>query len=185
MDYFPFKIRINLYKCMLSQDFYMFLDLYFCFVHYPVYINSFSKNCFYGLYQLRTEVPPNIQRSIWELILIYLPSTKMLVQYLVEVLSTALNSLVVGIISKIWSTKGAKKRHLCASISANSLHGVLIFVILQVTPPIGGGRNYFFVLFSFVIYVRYVAVNVFYDSSLKVVFIVSCLRINFSIVLCC
>ena len=74
---------------------------------------------------------------------------------------------------QIWSIKSAKKRHLCASISANNLHGVLIFVILQVTPPIGGGRNYFFffllLLFSFVIYVRYVAVNVFYDSFLKVV----------------
>ena len=43
-------------------------------------------------YQLRTEVPPKIQRSIWELILMHLPSTKMLAQYLVEVLSTALNS---------------------------------------------------------------------------------------------
>ena len=77
----------------------------------------------YGLYQLRTEVPPKIQRSIWELILMHLPSTKMLAQYLVEVLSTALNSLVAGLTSlKIWSTKSAKKRHLCASISAHSLH---------------------------------------------------------------
>ena len=74
-------------------------------------------------YQLRTEVPPKIQRSIWELILMHLPSTKMLAQYLVEVLSTALNSLVAGLTSlKIWSTKSAKKRHLCASISAHSLH---------------------------------------------------------------
>ena len=103
--------------------YFFFLDLYFCFVHYPVYINSFSKNCFYGLYQLRTEVPPKIQRLIWELILMHLPSTKMLAQYLVEVLSTALNSLVAGLTSlKIWSTKCAKKRHLCASISAHSLH---------------------------------------------------------------
>ena len=76
-----------------------------------------------GLYQLRTEVPPKIQRSIWELILMHLPSTKMLAQYLVEVLSTALNSLVAGLTSlKIWSTKSAKKRHLCASISAHGLH---------------------------------------------------------------
>ena len=74
-------------------------------------------------YQLRTEVPPKIQRSIWELILMHLPSTKMLAQYLVEVLSTALNSLVAGLTSlKIWSTKSAKKCHLCASISAHSLH---------------------------------------------------------------
>ena len=77
----------------------------------------------YGLYQLRTEVPPKIQRSIWELILMHLPSTKMLAQYSVEVLSTALNSLVAGLTSlKIWSTKSAKKRHLCTSISAQSLH---------------------------------------------------------------
>ena len=77
----------------------------------------------YGLYQLRTEVPPKIQRSIWELILMHLPSTKMLAQYLVEVLSTALNSLVAGLTSlKIWSTKSAKKRHLCASISTHSVH---------------------------------------------------------------
>ena len=41
-----------------------------------------------------------------------------------EVLSTALNSLIAGLTSlKIWSTKSAKKRHLCASISAHSLHG--------------------------------------------------------------
>ena len=74
-------------------------------------------------YQLRTEVPPKIQRSIWELLLVHLPSTKMLAQYLVEVQSTALSSLVVGLTSlKIWSTKSAKKRHLCASISAHSLH---------------------------------------------------------------
>ena len=77
----------------------------------------------YAHYQLRTEVPPKIQRSIWELILMHLPSTKMLAQYWVEVLSTALNSLVAGLTSlKIWSTKSAKKRHLCASISAHSLH---------------------------------------------------------------
>ena len=70
-------------------------------------------------------MPPKIQRSIWELILMHLPSTKMLAQYLVEVLSTALNSLVAGLTSlKIWSTKSAKKRHLCASISAHSLHRV-------------------------------------------------------------
>ena len=57
----------------------------------------------------------------------HLPSTKMLAQYLVEVLSTALNSLVAGLTSlKIWSTKSAKKRHLCASISAHSLHRVPI-----------------------------------------------------------
>ena len=68
-------------------------------------------------------MPPKIQRSIWELILMHLPSTKMLAQYLVEVLSTALNSLVAGLTSlKIWSTKSAKKRHLCASISAHSLY---------------------------------------------------------------
>ena len=77
----------------------------------------------YAHYQLRTEVPPKIQWSIWELILMHLPSTKMLAQYLVEVLSTALNSLVAGLTSlKIWSTKSAKKRHFCASISAHSLH---------------------------------------------------------------
>ena len=77
----------------------------------------------YAHYQLRTEVPPKIQRSIWELILMHLPSTKMLAQYWVEVLSTALNSLVASLTSlKIWSTKSAKKRHLCASISAHSLH---------------------------------------------------------------
>ena len=35
----------------------------------------------YAHYQLRTEVPPKIQRSIWELILMHLPSTKMLAQY--------------------------------------------------------------------------------------------------------
>ena len=53
----------------------------------------------------------------------HLPSTKMLAQYWVEVLSTALNSLVASLTSlKIWSTKSAKKRHLCASISAHSLH---------------------------------------------------------------
>ena len=39
-----------------------------------------------------------------------------------SVLSTALNSLVTGLTSlKIWLTKSAKKRHLCASISAHSL----------------------------------------------------------------
>ena len=72
---------------------------------------------------------------------------------------------------QIWSIKSAKKRHLCASISANNLHGVLIFVILQVTPPIVGGRNYFsfLVLFSFVIYVWYVAINILYDIYLRVV----------------
>ena len=68
-------------------------------------------------------MPPKIQRSIWELILVHLPSTNMLAQYLVEVLSTALSSLVVGLTSlKIWSIQSAKKRHLCASISAHSLH---------------------------------------------------------------
>ena len=51
----------------------------------------------------------------------------MLAQYWAGVLSTALNSLVAGLTShisalKIWSTKSAKKRHLCASISAHSLH---------------------------------------------------------------
>ena len=46
---------------MLSQDFYMSLDLYLCFVQYPVYINTFSKNCLYGLSQLLTEASPNIQ----------------------------------------------------------------------------------------------------------------------------
>ena len=77
----------------------------------------------YAHYQLRTKVPPKIQWSIWELILMHLPSTKMLAQYLVEVLSTALNSLVAGLTSlKIWLTKSAKKRHLCASVSAHSLH---------------------------------------------------------------
>ena len=68
-------------------------------------------------------MPPKLQRSIWELILMHLPSTKMLAQYLVEVLSTALNSLVAGLTSlKIWSTKSTKKRHLCALISTHSLH---------------------------------------------------------------
>ena len=77
----------------------------------------------YAHYQLRTEVPPKIQWLIWELILMHQPSTKMLAQYWVEVLSTALNSLVAGLTSlKIWSTKSAKTRHLCASISAHSLH---------------------------------------------------------------
>ena len=37
----------------------------------------------------------------------------------------------------------------------------------------------FLYCFSFVIYVWYVAVNIFYDSSLKVVFIIFYLRINF------
>ena len=47
----------------------------------------------------------------------------MLAQYWLGVLSTALNSLVACLTSlKIWSTKSAKKRHLCASISAHSLH---------------------------------------------------------------
>ena len=87
-----------------------------------------------GLYQLRTEVPPKIQRSSWELILMHLPSTKMLAQYLVEVLSTALNSLVAGLTSlKIWSTKSAKKRHLCASISAHSLHINLLLLTFSNT----------------------------------------------------
>ena len=44
----------------------------------------------------------------------------MLAQHCSSVLSTALNSLVAFL--KIWSTKSAKKRHLCASISAHSLH---------------------------------------------------------------
>ena len=47
----------------------------------------------------------------------------MLAQHCSSVLSTALNSLVAGLTSlKIWSTKSVKKRHLCASISAHSLH---------------------------------------------------------------
>lgn len=94
------------------------------------YYNIVQDFCFDdGLYQLRTEVPSKIQRSIWELILMHLPSTKMLAQYLVEVLSTALNSLVAGLTSlKIWSAKSAKKRHLCASISAHSLHKMKHFL---------------------------------------------------------
>jgi hypothetical protein len=123
---------------LLRQEFYEFLIVKIQaggFIwHFFVDIVSFCQILFafnlvhlqnqnYALYQLRTEVPPKIQRSIWELILMHLPSTKMLAQYLVEVLSTALNSLVAGLTSlKIWSTKSAKKRHLCASISAHSLH---------------------------------------------------------------
>ena len=43
----------------------------------------------------------------------------MLAQHCCSVLSTALNSLVASLTSlKIWSTKSAKKLHLCASISA-------------------------------------------------------------------
>ena len=53
----------------------------------------------------------------------------MLAQHCSSVLSTALNSLVAGLTSlKIWSTKSAKKRHLCASISAHSLHKSYLFV---------------------------------------------------------
>ena len=51
----------------------------------------------------------------------------MLAQYCSSVLSTTLNSLVASLTSlKIWSTKSAKKRHLCASISAHSLHRYMI-----------------------------------------------------------
>ena len=59
------------------------------------------------------------------------------------VLSTALNSLLLLLHAsqqslKIWLTKSAKKRDLCASISAHSLHstnilklGTVIIIVLQ------------------------------------------------------
>ena len=108
--YHYYKISFQVFTTQNQQ-----LFLYTCSFFLPIIVD--------GLYQLRAEVPPKVQRSIGELILMHLSSTKMLAQYLVEVLSTALNSLVTGLTSlKVWSTKSAKKRHLCASISAHSLH---------------------------------------------------------------
>ena len=78
----------------------------------------------------------------------------MVAQHCSSVLSTALNSLVAGLTSlKIWSAKSAKKCHLCASISAHSLHISKVVFVFYYTD------QYYFMLFfcmqsDFVIYVN-------------------------------
>ena len=53
-----------------------------------------------------------------------------------SVLSTAFNSLVAGLTSlKMWSTKSAKKRHLCASISTHSVHNLFKYLPLMALKP--------------------------------------------------